>query len=65
MLKDFGSRSEFSDWFSRDEDVVKAPVVLKPNPRNIELDEKLAQLELNISRYVLLLDTAARVRKPC
>ena len=50
LLKDFGSRSEFSDWFSRDDDMAKAPVVLTPNPRNIELDEKLAQLELDISR---------------
>ncbi|KAI5462396.1 Mis12-Mtw1 protein family-domain-containing protein [Mariannaea sp. PMI_226] len=50
LLKDFGARSEFSDWFSRDESVPKAPVILKPNPRNIELDEKLAQLEINIKR---------------
>lgn len=27
-------------------------MVLKPNPKNIELDEKLAQLEINIKRYV-------------
>lgn len=50
LLKDFGSRSEFSDWFSRD-DGPKAPLVLKPNPRNTELDEKMAQLEKNIKRY--------------
>ena len=49
LLKDFGSKSEFSDWFSRD-DAPKAPVVLKPNPRNTELDEKLAQLEKNVQR---------------
>jgi kinetochore protein Mis13/DSN1 len=50
LLKDFSVRSEFSDWFSRDEGP-KAPVILKPNPRNIELDEKMAQLEANIQRW--------------
>ncbi|UKZ83305.1 hypothetical protein TrVFT333_011113 [Trichoderma virens FT-333] len=50
LLKDFGSRSEFSDWFNREDNVPKAPVILKPNPRNIELDEKLATLEARIKR---------------
>ncbi|KAH6984012.1 Mis12-Mtw1 protein family-domain-containing protein [Ilyonectria destructans] len=50
LLKGFAARSEFSDWFSRDDDVPKAPVVLMPNPRNIELDEKIAQLEINVKR---------------
>ncbi|KAJ6440386.1 pgaD-like domain-containing protein [Purpureocillium lavendulum] len=50
ILKDFGSRSEFSDWFSRDDDVPKAKVILKPNPRNSEMDEKLASLQEKIDR---------------
>ncbi|RDA84531.1 hypothetical protein CP532_3755 [Ophiocordyceps camponoti-leonardi (nom. inval.)] len=51
LLKDFASKSEFSDWFSRDEDEVKKrQVVLKPNPRNAELDEKMAALEAKIAR---------------
>ncbi|KAG7000243.1 Kinetochore protein mis13 [Fusarium oxysporum f. sp. conglutinans] len=50
LLKDFAARSEFSDWFSREDDGPNAPVVLRPNPRNMELDEKLAQLETNIKR---------------
>ncbi|KAM4057686.1 mis12-Mtw1 protein family protein [Hirsutella rhossiliensis] len=51
LLKDFASRSEFSDWFSRD-DTVPEPrtVARKPNPRNIELDEKVASLEGKIQR---------------
>ncbi|KAK1836265.1 Mis12-Mtw1 protein family-domain-containing protein [Podospora conica] len=49
LLKDFGSRSEFSDWFSREEEP-KRPVVLKPNPRNIEHDAKIAELEARIER---------------
>ncbi|GKU16308.1 unnamed protein product, partial [Fusarium langsethiae] len=50
LLKDFAARSEFSDWFSREDDAPKVPVVLSPNPRNMELDEKLAQLEINIEQ---------------
>ncbi|KAK3945899.1 Mis12-Mtw1 protein family-domain-containing protein [Diplogelasinospora grovesii] len=49
LLKDFGSRSEFSDWFAREE-APKPPVVLKPNPRNIEHDAKIAELEAKIKR---------------
>ena len=52
LLKDFGSRSEFSDWFNR-EDAPKPPVptVLKPNPRNIEHEAKIAELEAKVARY--------------
>ncbi|KAI9167680.1 Kinetochore protein mis13 [Paramyrothecium foliicola] len=51
ILKDFASRSDFSDWFSReDADIPKAPVILQPNPRNTELDEKLVILEEKIKR---------------
>jgi kinetochore protein Mis13/DSN1 len=58
LLKDFAARSEFSDWFSReDDDAPKAPVVTKPNPRNLELDEKMAQLEINIKRYAIRMTT--------
>ncbi|OLN85881.1 Kinetochore protein mis13 [Colletotrichum chlorophyti] len=44
LLKDFSTKSEFSDWFSREEGP-KKPVVYKPNPRNIEHQEKIEQLE--------------------
>ncbi|KAL2157387.1 hypothetical protein VTH06DRAFT_6205, partial [Thermothelomyces fergusii] len=51
LLRDFGARSEFSDWFSR-EDVPKppVPVVLQPNPRNVDYDAKIAELEARIER---------------
>ncbi|AEO62366.1 uncharacterized protein THITE_2106463 [Thermothielavioides terrestris NRRL 8126] len=51
LLKDFGARSEFSDWFTR-EDVPKppVPVVLQPNPRNVDYDAKIAELEARIER---------------
>jgi kinetochore protein Mis13/DSN1 len=53
LLKDFGARSEFSDWFAR-EDAPKPPipVVLQPNPRNVDYDAKIAELEARIERYV-------------
>lgn len=53
LLKDFGARSEFSDWFAR-EDAPKPPipVVLQPNPRNVDYDAKIADLEAKIERYV-------------
>jgi kinetochore protein Mis13/DSN1 len=49
LLKDFASKSEFSDWFSRD-DAPQRPVVTRPNPRNVELQEKISQLEFKIKR---------------
>ncbi|RYP60481.1 hypothetical protein DL769_008086 [Monosporascus sp. CRB-8-3] len=49
LLKDFSSKSEFSDWFARD-DVPKPPAIVKPNPRNVEHDEKIVQLEERIKR---------------
>ncbi|KHN96991.1 Mis12-Mtw1 family protein [Metarhizium album ARSEF 1941] len=48
ILKDFAHRTDFSNWFSRDEDAPKEAPVLKPNPRNVELDEKLKALEAKI-----------------
>jgi kinetochore protein Mis13/DSN1 len=49
LLKDFGTKPEFSDWFGR-EDVPRPPVVLKPNPKNIEHDAKIAELEASVQR---------------
>ncbi|KAI8625750.1 hypothetical protein F5Y19DRAFT_242782 [Xylariaceae sp. FL1651] len=52
LLKDFSLRSEFSDWFARDEvqEAPKPPAIVKPNPRNIEHDEKIIELEERINR---------------
>lgn len=52
MLKDFGSKSELSDWFSREE-VPRPPAIEKPNPRNIEHQERIAELEERVKRYGL------------
>jgi kinetochore protein Mis13/DSN1 len=58
LLKEFGSKSEFSDWFSREDEpsaaaAPKRPVVIKPNPVNVEHEEKIAALEARIKRWVL------------
>ncbi len=52
LLKDFGNKSEFSDWFNR-EDTAPATIVKKPNPRNVEIEENLIGLEERIKRYTL------------
>ncbi|ORY65425.1 Mis12-Mtw1 protein family-domain-containing protein [Pseudomassariella vexata] len=49
LLKDFQSKSEFSDWFSR-EDVPRPPAIEKPNPRNMEHEARIAELEDRIKR---------------
>ncbi|PKK41334.1 hypothetical protein CI102_14957 [Trichoderma harzianum] len=64
LLKDFASRSDFSDWFNREDKVPKAPVILKPNPRNIELDEKLATLQARIKRLQEEKKAWLAIRKP-
>ncbi|KAM0361042.1 hypothetical protein ACHAPK_011773 [Fusarium culmorum] len=64
LLKDFGARSEFIDWFSREDNAPRIPVVLRPNPRNMELDEKLAQLKINIKRLQDEKKAWQAIRKP-
>ncbi|KAK1715856.1 Mis12-Mtw1 protein family-domain-containing protein [Colletotrichum lupini] len=53
LLKDFSTKSEFSDWFSREEQGPKKPVVYLPNPRNLEHQEKIEQLEQKVKRLKL------------
>lgn len=49
LLKDFSSKSEFSDWFAREE-IPRPPAIVKPNPKNIEHDEKIVALEERVKR---------------
>ncbi|KAB5572647.1 Mis12-Mtw1 protein family-domain-containing protein [Coniochaeta sp. 2T2.1] len=49
LLKDLSNKPELSDWFGR-ESVPKPPAILKPNPRNIEHDAKIAELEAKVKR---------------
>ncbi|KAL9111794.1 MAG: hypothetical protein Q9227_003853 [Pyrenula ochraceoflavens] len=51
LLKDLANRSEMSDWFGR-EDVPPPikPVVRKPNPKNVQNEEKIRELEAQIKR---------------
>ncbi|KAI1631740.1 Mis12-Mtw1 protein family-domain-containing protein [Biscogniauxia mediterranea] len=63
LLKDFASKSEFSDWFTR-EDVPRPPAIVKPNPRNIEHDEKILELEERIKRLKAEKRTWQSLRQP-
>ncbi|KAH9212187.1 Mis12-Mtw1 protein family-domain-containing protein [Leptodontidium sp. 2 PMI_412] len=47
LLKDFANKSEFSDWFNREESA-PTKVIKTPNPRNIELEQNLGGLEERI-----------------
>lgn len=69
ILKDFGSVSEFSDWFSREDaeqDANKPPetVVILPNPRNVDYDEKIEELEARIKRLKDLKKAWQAIAKP-
>ena len=51
LLKDLANKSELSDWFSREDAparVVSRPE--RPNPRNIQNAEKIAELEEQFKR---------------
>ncbi len=51
LLKDFGEKSEFSDWFNR-RSTIPTKVIKKPNPRNIEVEQNLVALEGRVKMYV-------------
>lgn len=52
LFKEFSTRPEFSNWLVRDQSVAPAGGrAMEPNPRNIELDKKMASLEARIQRY--------------
>jgi kinetochore protein Mis13/DSN1 len=51
LLKDFANKSEFSDWFNREESA-PTKIIKKPNPRNVELEENLTGLEERIKLCV-------------
>jgi kinetochore protein Mis13/DSN1 len=62
ILKDFSSRSDFSDWFSR-EDVVRPTVIKKPNPRNTENADEIGKLEERIKKYASTMEFLRRAQK--
>jgi kinetochore protein Mis13/DSN1 len=52
LLKDLSNKSELSDWFAREE--VPAPkkqLPQRPNPKNLQNLEKIAELEEQLKRY--------------
>lgn len=53
LLKDFANKSEFSDWFNREDSALPpTKVIKKTNPRNTELEENLVGLEARLKLYV-------------
>ncbi|KAG5950378.1 hypothetical protein E4U53_005181 [Claviceps sorghi] len=65
ILKDFAVRSDCSNWFDRDNDAPpSSTAALLPNPRNVELDDKLAALEAKIQRLQLEKQAWQAIRDP-
>ncbi|EFQ98463.1 Mis12-Mtw1 family protein [Nannizzia gypsea CBS 118893] len=64
LLKDFGDRSDLSDWFSRPETTTPAVVIKKPNPRNIQNAEKIKELEEHIRRLQAERQSLAALLRP-
>jgi len=52
ILKDFGNKSEFSDWFNREEIVLPTKIIKQPNPKNVEAEQKVIELEARMKLYV-------------
>ncbi|KAK2745328.1 hypothetical protein FQN55_006233 [Onygenales sp. PD_40] len=64
LLKDFANRSELSDWFSREETGPPAVVVKKPNPKNIQNEEKIKELEEQIHKLQLERQSLTSLLRP-
>ncbi|KAJ4547607.1 hypothetical protein HRR76_000239 [Exophiala dermatitidis] len=51
LLKDLSNKSELSDWFNREDiPVQQKPLPERPNPKNLQNIEKIAELEEQIKR---------------
>ncbi|EXJ96045.1 hypothetical protein A1O1_01171 [Capronia coronata CBS 617.96] len=51
LLKELSNKSELSDWFNREDvPVPKRPLPERPNPKNLQNIEKIAELEEQIKR---------------
>ncbi|KAG6010478.1 hypothetical protein E4U21_006480 [Claviceps maximensis] len=65
ILKDFALRSDCSNWFDRDNDAPpSSTAVLMPNPRNVELDDKLVALEAKIQKLQIEKQAWQAIRNP-
>lgn len=51
LLKDFSSNSELHNWFSREE-TAPTVVVKKANPKNVQNQDKIVELEEQIQKSV-------------
>ncbi|EFE41541.1 Mis12-Mtw1 family protein [Trichophyton verrucosum HKI 0517] len=64
LLKDFGDRSDLTDWFSRPETTTPAVVIKKPNPKNIQNADKIKELEEHIRRLQAERQSLAALIRP-
>ncbi|KAG5919722.1 hypothetical protein E4U61_000608 [Claviceps capensis] len=65
ILKDFAARSECSNWFDRDDDAPPSSTAIPlPNPRNVELADKLVALEAKIQRLHVEKQAWQAIREP-
>ncbi|KAL5336125.1 Mis12-Mtw1 protein family-domain-containing protein [Aspergillus crustosus] len=50
LLKEFGGNSELSNWFAREDTSPPTVVVKKPNPKNLQNQAKIKELEEQIQK---------------
>lgn len=61
LLKDLANKSELSDWFSREDvPVQQFPLPERPNPKNAQNVEKIAELEEQIQRLAQRMSSLRR-----
>ncbi|EXJ79250.1 hypothetical protein A1O3_08751 [Capronia epimyces CBS 606.96] len=65
LLKDLSNKSELSDWFGReDAPIQKRPLPERPNPKNLQNIEKIAELEEQIKRLRAEKDALESLHQP-
>ncbi|KAL3482239.1 Mis12-Mtw1 protein family-domain-containing protein [Aspergillus californicus] len=50
LLKEFSGNSQLSNWFAREETAPPTVVVKKPNPKNVQNQDKIRELEAQIQK---------------
>lgn len=63
LLNDFANKSEYSDWFNRQE-AEPAKIVKKPNPRNLELECNIVAVEARLKKLREERDKWKELAKP-
>jgi kinetochore protein Mis13/DSN1 len=61
LLKEFSSNSELSNWFGREDTTPPTVVVKKVNPKNVQNQDKIKELEEQIQKYVSSLASRSEI----